>query len=377
MPRRQHHHQPLAGPDVDERELGQAGARVSAPRRAAPPQLRQGAGLVVDRVARRAHRHVSHRVDRQPLDRVGAVTAVERAPCARRDMRARRARAEERRDQRVQAPHHGRRARGSPSGCEIAFSSASVHGRSRPSAEPRTSRTSATSTADAVCPNERRTKVSTAAISASDKRAERRHQRLALLAVDHDASHDPGPPGDERRAGERRRQALAAAAVGLMARHAQPAVDLLARLEPLLLGGAERRHRLGLPRLARPVHAVEETGDDGLDLAALVRAARAAAAAPRRAPAGAGCGRRSSRSRARARRRVPAPGAPPRDGGHRRSRVQRSATAAGRPPRATAPARGPSASSGTPGRARSCASACSSIPARLLTTPSTTNGSRP
>ena len=62
-----------------------------------------------------------------------------------------------------------RSARGLPSGCEIAFSSASVHGRSRPSAEPRTSRTSATSTGDAVWPNDRRTKVSTAATSASDR----------------------------------------------------------------------------------------------------------------------------------------------------------------------------------------------------------------
>ncbi len=88
--------------------------------------------------------------------------------------------------------------------------------------------------------------------------------------------------------------------------------------------------------------------DDGLDLAALVRAAeqrlrrrgsvsRRAVRTPKLSVPSA-----SSMPRASARRSAT---------GRRASaiRVQRSATAAGRPPRATAPASGPSASSGAPG----------------------------
>src|SRR3954452_11231745 len=51
--------------------------------------------------------------------------------------------------------------------------------------------------------------------------AERRHHGLAFLALHDDAGHDAGPARDERRAGQRGRQALAAAAVGLMAGEAE------------------------------------------------------------------------------------------------------------------------------------------------------------
>ena len=57
-----------------------------------------------------------------------------------------------------------------------------------------------------------------------------------------------------------------------MARDAQAAVHLAARLEALLLGRRQRRHDLGLLRLARPVHAVEDADHRRVDLAALVGA---------------------------------------------------------------------------------------------------------